>query len=195
MGVGAGGALYAVSAYSTALIILVLRFGPRLYLQNDKGFEEDEEEEYEEECESDVDGKYDTAPQDKVLGQTADEKSGISRRQNNYEMHQMSPSTNDTTTLNKNEATKYGATDVEQHSTVAALLLEDHRRKVEKMNRLAADNSSAGSEFVSWLINLLPGRGGRQQPTNPYQGDREVMRMLKRKKSTTNMTKRPSFCT
>mmetsp|Transcript_9059 Transcript_9059/g.19539 ORF Transcript_9059/g.19539 Transcript_9059/m.19539 type:complete len:111 (+) Transcript_9059:511-843(+) len=110
-------------------------------------------------------------------------------------MHQMSPSTNDTTTLNKNEATKYGATDVEQQNTVAALLLEDHRRKVEKMNRLAADNSSAGTEFVSWLINLLPGRGGRQQPTNPYQGDREVMRMLKRKKSATKMTKRPSFCT
>mmetsp|Transcript_457 Transcript_457/g.671 ORF Transcript_457/g.671 Transcript_457/m.671 type:complete len:369 (+) Transcript_457:123-1229(+) len=35
IGVGTGGALYFVSGYSTILIIMVLRFGPRLYLQED----------------------------------------------------------------------------------------------------------------------------------------------------------------
>mmetsp|Transcript_10297 Transcript_10297/g.17077 ORF Transcript_10297/g.17077 Transcript_10297/m.17077 type:complete len:416 (-) Transcript_10297:357-1604(-) len=47
IGVGAGGALYFVSVYSTMLIVLVLRFGPKLYL------EEDEPEE--EECNVDAD--------------------------------------------------------------------------------------------------------------------------------------------
>lgn len=41
IGVGAGGALYFVSVYSTVLILLVLRFGPRLYLYGD--FEDDDD--------------------------------------------------------------------------------------------------------------------------------------------------------
>mmetsp|Transcript_32485 Transcript_32485/g.48965 ORF Transcript_32485/g.48965 Transcript_32485/m.48965 type:complete len:377 (+) Transcript_32485:206-1336(+) len=38
IGVGTGGALYFVSVYSTVLIILVLRYGPRLYLQDDDNY-------------------------------------------------------------------------------------------------------------------------------------------------------------
>jgi uncharacterized membrane protein YhiD involved in acid resistance len=45
IGVGAGGALYFVSIYSTILILLVLRFGPKLYLQEDSQDEDEEEEE------------------------------------------------------------------------------------------------------------------------------------------------------
>lgn len=41
IGVGAGGALYFVSVYSTVLILLVLRFGPRLYLHDDFEDEDD----------------------------------------------------------------------------------------------------------------------------------------------------------
>ena len=41
IGVGAGGALYFVSVYSTVLILLVLRFGPKLYMNEDQE-EEDE---------------------------------------------------------------------------------------------------------------------------------------------------------
>jgi len=202
IGVGAGGALYAVSAYSTALIILVLRFGPRLYLQNDKGFEDDDEEEDEDEedeaSESDNDRQYEKIPEERIPVQTAG-KSEISHR-NNYEMHQMGQSTlctNDTTTLDNNDATRYGATDVEQNM-VARLLQEDQRRQVERMNRLANNgNSNDGSQFLSWLTKLLPGKE-RQQPVNPYQEitrDREVMRLMKKKKSMGRMSSRPSFCT
>lgn len=52
IGVGAGGALYVVSIYSTALIILVLRFGPKfLWLHGDNESEKDDTEEEEEENE------------------------------------------------------------------------------------------------------------------------------------------------
>ena len=221
IGVGAGGALYAVSAYSvstfseifiharnflnrfihsqipvcprqTALIILVLRFGPRLYLQNDRGFEDDDEEEDEEDevSESENDRKYNKVPEERIPVQTA-----------NYEMHQMGHQstlcTNDATTLENNNATRYGATDVEQNM-VAQLLQEDQRRQVERMNRPAINgNSNDGSQFLSWLTKLLPGKE-RQQPVNPYQEitrDREVMRLMKKKKSMGRMSSRPSFCT
>lgn len=42
IGVGAGGALYFVSVYSTMLILLVLRFGPKLYLGLDDPQQQDE---------------------------------------------------------------------------------------------------------------------------------------------------------
>mmetsp|Transcript_47827 Transcript_47827/g.101609 ORF Transcript_47827/g.101609 Transcript_47827/m.101609 type:complete len:115 (+) Transcript_47827:376-720(+) len=114
-------------------------------------------------------------------------------------MHHMGPPTNDTTTLRNNEAARYGATDVEQN-TVGAMLREHQRRQVERMKQMNVGGNSSGGEtrFLSRLTNLLPGRGGRQQPFNPYQeitSDREVMRLMKRKKSMGKMSSRPSFCT
>lgn len=54
VGAGAGGALYMVAGYSVLLIILILRYGPQLYLQDDASYkdngdeEEDDEDEWEE---------------------------------------------------------------------------------------------------------------------------------------------------
>mmetsp|Transcript_23912 Transcript_23912/g.51640 ORF Transcript_23912/g.51640 Transcript_23912/m.51640 type:complete len:718 (-) Transcript_23912:136-2289(-) len=190
VGVGAGGALYVVSIYSTALIILVLRFGPRLYLQNDRGFEDDDEEEEDEEDDEEIedvdDRKYGKALEEAIpthyIGHS------------NFEMHHMDHSTNDTTTL-KTDAAKYGAIDIEEN-TVVQLLQQDQRRQVERLNRVGGgDRSTAGP--LSWLTKLLPGKE-RRQPLNPYQAitrDREVMRMMKKKKSMSKMNSRPSFCT
>ena len=167
---------------------MVLRFGPRLYLQHDRGFDyDDEEEESDEESEADDNGKYESAP-DKMIPSQNIERS-------DYEMHHRS-TTNDTTTL-KNDATRYGATDIEQN-TVAQLLQENQRRQSEIANRHGGDeNSNDMPPFLSWLTQLLPGKE-RQQPLNPYQEinrDREIMRMMKKKKSMGRMSSRPSFCT
>jgi len=48
VGVGAGGRLYIVSAYATALVILVLRLGPRMYFTDDNSYMSDEDEDWEE---------------------------------------------------------------------------------------------------------------------------------------------------
>lgn len=60
VGAGAGGALYMVAGYSVLLIILILRYGPQLYLQDDASYNDDddgEEEEWQEWEESDVELK------------------------------------------------------------------------------------------------------------------------------------------
>ena len=51
VGAGAGGALYMVAGYSVLLIILILRYGPQLYLQDDASYNDDEEEDDEDEWE------------------------------------------------------------------------------------------------------------------------------------------------
>ncbi|KAL7528938.1 hypothetical protein ACHAXR_004322 [Thalassiosira sp. AJA248-18] len=201
VGVGAGGALYAVSAYSTALIILVLRFGPRLYLQNDRGFDYDDEDEDEEDSDEDddkdgpdVNRKYNMVPEERIPSKNI-EKSDTTHS-DNYEMHLIGQSINDTTTL-KNNSEGYGATDVEQNA-VAHLLQEDQKRQTERMSQLGVgDNPNNGPPFLSWLTNLLPGKE-RQQPLNPYQEisrDREVLRLMKKKKSMSRMSSRPSYST
>eukprot|EP00563_Minutocellus_polymorphus_P007762 CAMPEP_0181024118 /NCGR_PEP_ID=MMETSP1070-20121207/2402_1 /TAXON_ID=265543 /ORGANISM="Minutocellus polymorphus, Strain NH13" /LENGTH=535 /DNA_ID=CAMNT_0023101155 /DNA_START=145 /DNA_END=1751 /DNA_ORIENTATION=+ len=50
VGAGAGGAMYMVTFYSVTLVILILRYGPQLYLQDDASYNDDdvEEEEWEE---------------------------------------------------------------------------------------------------------------------------------------------------
>jgi len=204
VGCGAGGALYAVSAYSTALIIIVLRFGPRLYLQNDRGFEDDDEDEDEDEDEDDEEEEYSESDNDANYRKSSDqmeETSGMSQRPN-YEMHLMGgqSTNNDTTTLKNNDATKYGAIDVEQNPS-ARLLHGDQMRHVERMNRLATHNSNQGPQFLSWVTKWLPGKERQQQYpiNNPYRAgsrDREVMRsFIQKKKSMERMSSRPSFCT
>ena len=166
---------------------MVLRFGPRLYLQHDRGFDyDDEEDESDEESEAD---DNEPAALDKMIPSQNIQRS-------DYEMHHRS-TTNDTTTL-KHDATRYGATDIEQN-TVTQLLQENQRRQSEIANRHGGgdNNSNDMPPFLSWLTQLLPGKE-RQQPLNPYQEinrDREIMRMMKKKKSMGRMSSRPSFCT
>ena len=191
VGVGAGGALYAVSAYSTALVILVLRFGPRLYLASDKGFEDDEEEEF-----------TDDEDEDYCSQNSANNRSEDCTRPpcKNYEIHQVERQ--DTTALKTQGMDGYGATNIEEN-TVAHLLQAEQQRQIERLSihRQARNNESGESDShpFSWLTKLLPGKGkNRQQLHNPYQEilkDREVMRLIKKKKSMCSLKSRPSFCT
>lgn len=185
VGVGAGGALYAVSAYSTALVVLVLRFGPRLYLASDRGFEDDEEEftDYDDEYEKELERHPDQSQN------TVDSEGR--RRQ-------------DTAALKTHETEGYGATtNIEEEHLVAHLLQAEQQRQIERLNsRSQALKNHLGdsdSHPFAWLTKMLSGKGKqRQQPHNPYQeiyNDREVMRMIKKKKSMSSMKSRPSFCT
>ena len=197
------------------MVILVLRFGPRLYLQHDKGFEydddeEDEDDDYEdivddEHRNGDENRKYNAVPEETAIPTTKiTDKTTVTQR-HNYEMHHMGDSTNDTTALVKDE-TKYGAMDIEEQNattTVAQLLQQNQNRQMERMQRLEQSvHQPQPTEdvppFLSWLANLLPGGNKRRQPPNPYQElsrDREVMKMMKRKKSMKKMKSSPSFCT
>ena len=183
------------------MVILVLRFGPRLYLQNDRGFDYDDDEDEENDDEivdddsADNNEMYDNFPEDRIPAQSS-EKSRITHR-NNYEMHEITDqSKKDTSTL-KNKTAGYGATDIEQNM-VGQLLQEDQKRQIERMNQLGGSGTSnSGPPFLSWLTKLVPGKE-RKQPLNPYQEisrDREVMRLMKKKKSLGSVSSRPSFCT
>lgn len=202
----------------TALVILVLRFGPRLYLQHDKGFEYDEDDEEEEDEDDDYEDivddehrngdenrKYANAvPEETAIPTTEIPDKTIETQRHNYEMHHINDSTNDTTALIKDE-TKYGAIDIEQNTTttVAQLLQQNQKRQMERMQRLGQSvlqppPTEDVPPFLSWLANLLPGGNKRRQPPNPYQElsrDREVMKMMKKKKSMKKMKSSPSFCT
>lgn len=48
IGVGCGGALYSISVYSTVLVLLVLRFGPKMYTPHDTEDGDEEDEHHEE---------------------------------------------------------------------------------------------------------------------------------------------------
>ncbi len=191
VGVGAGGALYAVSAYSTALVILVLRFGPRLYLSSDKGFEDDEEEFTDEEEEDEIDchPEYSHENSENVTQPPSQ----------NYEMSQVERQ-QDTAALNMQGMEGYGATNIEDN-TVARLLQAEQQRHIERLKSSQAEIKSeeSNSHPLAWLTKLLPGKGkNRQQPHNPYQEilkDREVMRLIKKKKSMGSLKSRPSFRT
>lgn len=203
VGVGAGGALYAVTAYSTALVILVLRFGPRLYFQSDRGFADDE---YEEESDDeDSDAEECANFQKETPSQPNHEvalESGAATLGQQYEMHELSKDSQMT------EAKKdkgYGSTDERGNDkTVAQLLQENQIRQLHRLNQTQATNNSQqrsnsnDNPFLAWLGKLLPGNKDRHQPENPYQEfsrDREIMRMMKKKKSMGRMSSRPSFCT
>lgn len=196
VGVGAGGALYAVSAYSTALVILVLRFGPRLYLASDKGFEDDEEEFTDEEEEDEMESDCRHPEYNHQTSEDATQP--ISQ---NYEMSQVERQ-QDAAALNMQGMEGYGATNIEEN-TVARLLQAEQQRHIERLKSSQAENNKPGesgdSHPLAWLTRLLPGKGkNRQQPHNPYQEilkDREVMRMIKMKKSMSSLKSRPSFCT
>ena len=202
----------------TALVILVLRFGPRLYLQHDKGFEYDEDDEEEDDEDDDyediVDDEHRNGDENRKYANAVPEETAIPTteipdkttvtQRHNYEMHHINDSTNDTTALIKDE-TKYGAIDIEQNTTttVAQLLQQNQKRQMERMQRLEQSvlqppPTEDVPPFLSWLANLLPGGNKRRQPPNPYQElsrDREVMKMMKKKKSMKKMKSSPSFCT
>lgn len=200
IGVGAGGALYVCSAYSTALVILVLRFGPRLYLASDKGFEDEEEESDEEsdEEEDEIDYDYDHNQEHDVRNNS--EVDNNATQSPIYEMQLRQ----DTEALKRDEKDSYGAMSMEVDS-VAHLLMQEQQRQIE---RLSSHRQTLGSDlgegahsnpFFGWLGNLISGnKKDRQQPHNPYRevyNDREVMKMIKKKKSLSTIKSRPSFCT
>ena len=195
VGVGAGGALYAVSAYSTALVILVLRYGPRLYLASDKGFEDDDDELTDEEDGDDKNNDPDRCHDyNQPVGNDTVSENKDSPSQN-HAMRQRQ----DTAALKRDEKERYGATaDIEVNS-VAHLLQKEQQRQIERLNSRNKTLGSSQPPFFSWLENTISGKAqGRQRPQNPYQelyNDREVMRMLKRKKSLGSLKSRPSFCT
>ena len=203
VGVGAGGALYAVTAYSTALVILVLRFGPRLYFQSDRGFADDE---YEEESDDeDSDAEECANFQKETPSQPNHEvalESGAASLGQQYEMHELSKDSQMTETK-KDKG--YGSSDERgKDKTVAQLLQENQIRQLHRLNQTQATNNSQqrsnsnDNPFLAWLGKLIPGNKDRHQPENPYQEfsrDREIMRMMKKKKSMGRMSSRPSFCT
>lgn len=55
VGVGCGGALYFTTAYATLLVLMVLRYGPKLYMQNDDDSYNDETEDEDEDEDEDDD--------------------------------------------------------------------------------------------------------------------------------------------
>ena len=168
-------------------------------MQHDRGFEDDSdgEDEDEDEEESEEENSRKDANVSEQNNPAHDiEKTEITPSLN-YEMHQIG--INDTTTM-KRDTTTYGATDVEQN--IAAQILQHDRRYSETLNRLGGNDSDRVNDdlphkFLSWLTSLLPGRE-RQQPLNPYQEitrDKEVMRLMKKKKLRRSINSRPSFCT
>ncbi|KAL9189055.1 hypothetical protein ACHAXT_011545, partial [Thalassiosira profunda] len=159
----------------------------------DKGFDYDDEDDDEFEEATEEESVYDIDGKERLPANKGDERN----QDPNYEMHQMGLSVNDTTTLNRN-VVQYGSTVVEGN-TVAQLLEGELRRHMKRMSRLdgGSDRSNEEPPFWAWLTNLLPGKG-TQQPYSPYQEvmrDREVMRLMKKKKSMSKMSSRPSFCT
>lgn len=181
----------------------MLRFGPRLYFQHDKGFDYDDDDE-DDEQEDDISGddvdsavKYasvldETVPHD----QPKTESAGVAHR-HNYEMHHMGSSSNMTSL--KADTTNYGSTDIEQDTvSVAQLLHQNQQHQIERIRRQLGDVEAPNNSFLSWLTKLWPGSQERQQPPNPYQEinrDREVIKLMKKKKSMNKMKSTPSFCT
>ena len=185
---------------------MVLRFGPRLYFQDDNGFEDDDNEDYEDEevdnkNETDDDRKYHEIPESERVSANSNQDiadSGITHR-HNYEMNDMSHASENATTL-VSDRRGYGATDLyTEENVVARLLEEDQRRQFDKLNHMQSrHNTNNGPPFLSWLSKLIPGKRESQRPLNPYQmltRDHDVVRLMKKKKSLGRMTSRPSFCT
>eukprot|EP00804_Cyclotella_cryptica_P028976 CCRYP_012392-RB/>CCRYP_012392-RB protein AED:0.50 eAED:0.37 QI:0/0/0/1/0.75/0.8/5/0/260 len=186
VGVGAGGALYAVTAYSTALIIIVLRFGPRLYFQNDRGFEYDDDDStlqgnsFDEQNTGDQGGKKMT---------TDGEPTAVSAT--NLDLI--------------NAGNGYGATDsgedVETEEKSVPLQESPIVGESKGNSNYAKENrvgQSKWNPFISLFVKLLPAKESNCPP-NPYKEfsrDKEVMRMIMKKKSTLKMSRSgPSFCT
>lgn len=118
----------------------------------------------------------------------------------NYEMRQ-GGRRQDTAALKTYGMEGYGATTTEEQS-VARLLQAEQQSQIEILNsrRSQALNNQLQSDShpFSWLTKILSAKGKQKQPHNPYQeicNDREVMRMLKRKKSMGSLKSRPRFCT
>ncbi len=177
------------------MVILVLRFGPRLYFQHDRGFDyEEDDDEYD-----DDDDKGDGNIGDELTRESMpkvshhdDGESGLRHRPSNYEMHQIGEST-------QNVAKGYGSTDSRtEEDIVAQLLQEERRRQLDRLNNTQSRLDSSVSQSTSWLSKLLPWKKERAQPENPYHAlmrDRDLLRLMSKKKSMNKMNSRPSFCT
>lgn len=83
LGVGAGGALYAVTIYAMALVLFVLRYGPKLYDADEEDDEEgdDEEEEVEDIRQVEIGQRGDLEAE--AQQQIAEQEGPLPRRQDN----------------------------------------------------------------------------------------------------------------
>lgn len=170
----------------TALIIIVLRFGPRLYFQNDRGFEYDD---------------YDTTLQeDGLVEQNAGDLEGKKIAMNEES------ATLDATNVELSTAGKdYGAIDSRERAETNKVALLSQENLLVHESRVDSDNAtknrvgqSKDNPYLSWFAKLIPGKDSNWPP-NPYQEyarDKEVVLMMKKKRSTLKMSRSgPSFCT
>jgi hypothetical protein len=152
------------------LIIIVLRFGPRLYFQRDRGFEDDDDD------------------------TESEGNDSIDEQNNNAAGNNL-----DAGNLELSYVMKYGATDPEQgESEAVGLLLQEGLRDRNANATQNRASWSKDNPFISWLTKLNPIKD-RNQPPNPYKeltADQEVMRLITRKKSMMKKAKSGvSFCT
>lgn len=172
VGVGAGGALYGVTAYSTALITIVLRFGPRLYFQTDRGFDEDDNSDDEE-------------------GSIELPTNATNMRENasNVELNNMkSYGTTDAEAGFKYET----ATLLTSHAPTTSQDRSDNTNATQN-NGPCKDN-----KILSWLIKFIPSKVHRQlqNPYQDYTSDKDIKRFIMKKKSNMKKSKSGvSFCT
>ena len=170
----------------TALIIIVLRFGPRLYFQNDRGFEYDDDDS--------------TLQENSIVEQNTGDLGG-KKIAMNEESAALDAMNVELSTAGKG----YGATDSrERAETDKAALLSQENLLVHE-SRVDSDyatqyrvGQSKGNLILSWFAKLIPGKDSNWPP-NPYQElarDKDVVLMMKKKKSTLKMSRSgPSFCT
>lgn len=168
----------------TALITIVLRFGPRLYFQNDSGFNEDDDES-EQHDEDSADPSVNSAGREKLTMRT--ELTSLNAKR--VEL-------NDT-------STKYGSTDAEVGLEIETMTSLEHKIDHQGSRaKIAHVTSNTGgpckdNKLFSWLIKLIPFKV-RQQPLNPYQeqiNDGEIKRLITRKKTMKKSKSHVSFCT
>lgn len=154
----------------TALITIVLRFGPRLYFQNDRGFEDDDESKDEDMSIDDVN--------------VALEKTVVN-------MELSSPK------LELEHITQgYGATDAEigVRSKTTTNVIEGNRSNNTNATRNFLCNEN---KLLSWLMRLIPSKG-HNRPPNPYQeyvDDKDIKRFIMKRKSMKKSKSGVSFCT
>ena len=99
----------------------------------------------------------------------------------------------------------YGATDSREGAETDKVALLSQENLLVHESRVDSENAlqnrvcqSKGNPFLSWFAKMIPGKDSNWPP-NPYQEfarDKEVVLMMKKKKSTLKMSRSgPSFCT
>lgn len=164
------------------MITIVLRFGPRLYFQNDRGFEDDADSAEEEDSES-----------SKCRTNQKGENVALQRELTNLNISSVE--------LN-DMRNRYGATDAEiglDLETVTLLGKENRNSVDNRADKTTQRKVSLCKEnkFLSWLIKLVPSKA-QTRPLNPYQeyeNDKHIKRYIMKKKSMQKSKSGVNFCT